>query len=34
MSKNNNFIFVGNSNISNVHLFDDGLHLVEPGRCF
>ena len=29
--KNNNCIFVDNSNISN--LFDDGLHLVESGRC-
>ena len=33
MCKNNNFIFVDNSNISNIHLFDDGLHLVELGRC-
>ena len=33
MCKNNNFIFVDNSNTSNVHLFDDGLHLVELGRC-
>ena len=32
MCKNNNFIFVDNSNISNIHLFDDGLHLVESGR--
>ena len=31
--KNNNFIFLDNSNISNIHLFDDGLHLVESGRC-
>ena len=31
--KNNNFIFVDNSNISNIYLFDDGLHLVESGRC-
>ena len=31
--KNNNFIFVDNSNISNIHLFDDGLHLVESDRC-
>ena len=22
-----------NSNISNIYLFDDGLHLVESGRC-
>ena len=33
MCKNNNFIFVDNSNISNIHLFDDDLHLVESGRC-
>ena len=33
MCKNNNFIFVDNSNISSIHLFDDGLHLVESGRC-
>ena len=30
--KDNNFIFVDNSNISNIHLFDDGLHLVESRR--
>ena len=33
MFKNNNFIFVNNSNISNIRLFDDALHLVESGRC-
>ena len=33
MCKNNNFIFVDNSNISSIHLFDDDLHLVESGRC-
>ena len=34
MRKNNDFIFVYNSNISNIHLFDDHLHLVvELGRC-
>ena len=33
MCENNSFIFVDNSNISNIHLFDDGLHLVESGRC-
>ena len=32
--KNNDFIFVYNSNISNIHLFDDRLHLaVELGSC-
>ena len=35
MCKNNNFIFVDISNISNIHLFDDGLfdHLMESVRC-
>ena len=33
MCKNNNFIFVDNSNIFNIYLFDDGLHLLESGRC-
>ena len=30
---NNNFIFVDNSSISNIHLFDEGLHLVESCGC-
>ena len=33
MCKNNNFVFVDNSNISNIHPFDDGLDLVESDRC-
>ena len=35
MCKNNNFIFVDISNISNIHLFDDGLfdHLMKSVRC-
>ena len=33
MCENNNFIFDHNSNISNVHLFDNTLHLVEVNRC-
>ena len=33
MCKNNNFIFVNNSNISNIYLFNDDLHLVESCRC-
>ena len=33
MCKNNDFIFVDNSNISNIHQFDDGIHLVESCRC-
>ena len=32
--KNNNFIFVDNNNISNIHLFDDGLHLVNRVDVF
>ena len=30
---NNNFIFVDKSSISNIHLFDDGVHLEESSRC-
>ena len=33
MCKNDNFILVDNSNISIIHLIDDGLHLVESGKC-
>ena len=33
MCKNDNFIFAYNNNISNIHLFDDNLHLLESGRC-
>ena len=33
MCKNNNFIFIDNSNISNIHLFHDGLHWLESSRC-
>ena len=35
MCENNNFIFVDNNDISNIHLFDDGLfdHLMELVRC-
>ena len=28
-----NIFFVDDKNISNIHLFDDGLHLEELGRC-
>ena len=31
--KNNNFILVDNSNVSNDHLFGDGIHMVELGWC-
>ena len=32
MSKNNNFTLADKENISNTHLFDDGLNLVETSR--
>ena len=32
MCNNNNFIFVDNSNISNIHPFDDSLHFVKLDR--
>ena len=28
-----NIFFVDNNNVSNIHLLDDDLHLVKPGRC-
>ena len=31
--KNNNFMLVDNSNISNDHLFGDEIHMVELGWC-
>ena len=33
MYENNNFIIDHNSNIFNIHLFDNTLHLVEVDRC-
>ena len=32
MSKNNNFTLADKENISNTHLFDDGLNLGETSR--
>ena len=32
MSKNNNFTLADKGNISNTHLFDDGLNLGETSR--
>ena len=33
MCKHNSFGYINNGNISNIHLFDNGLHLLEPGMC-
>ena len=33
MSKKNFIVFVDNGNISNMDLYQDGLHLLEPGKC-
>ena len=33
MCKHNSFEYVTNGNISNIHLFDDDLHLLESGMC-
>ena len=33
ISKNINVIFPDNINISNIDLFDAGLHSVKPGTC-
>ena len=31
--KHNSIEYINNGNISNIHLFDDGLHLLELGMC-
>ena len=31
--KHNSFGYINNGNNSNIHLFDDGLHLLESGIC-
>ena len=31
--KRNSFIYADNTNILNSHLFSDGLHLIETGKC-
>ena len=33
MCKHNSFEYINNGNISNIHLFDDGPHLLESGMC-
>ena len=33
MRKHNSFEYLNNGNISSIHLFDDGLHLLESGMC-
>lgn len=33
MCKHNAFAYIYNGNMSILHLFDDGLHLLEPGVC-
>ena len=33
MCKHNSFEYINNGNISNIHLFDNGLHLLESGMC-
>ena len=33
MCKHNSFEYINNGNVSNIHLFEDGLHLLESGMC-
>ena len=33
MCEHNILGYINNGNISNIHLFDDGLHLLESGMC-
>ena len=33
MCKHNSFGYINNRDISNIHLFDDGFHLLESGMC-
>ena len=33
MGKHKSFEYINNGNISSIHLFDDGLHLLESGMC-
>ena len=33
MCEHNTLGYINNGNISNIHLFDDGLHLLESGMC-
>ena len=32
-SEHNSLGYINNGNVSNIHLFDDGLHLLESGIC-
>ena len=31
--EHNSLGYINNGNISNIHLFDDGIHLLESGMC-
>ena len=33
MCKHNSFEYINNGDISNIHLFDNSLHLLESGMC-
>ena len=33
MCEYNTLGYINNGNISNIHLFDDNLHLLESGKC-
>ena len=33
MCKKNGIVFIDNGNISNMDLYQDGLHLLERGKC-
>ena len=33
MCKNHAIIYICNGNISDINLYQDGLHLLEPGKC-
>ena len=33
MCEHNSLGYINNGNVSNIHLFDDGLHLLESGMC-
>ena len=33
MCEKNGIVFIGNGNISNMDLYQDGLHLLERGKC-
>ena len=33
MRNKNGIVFIDNENISNMHLYQDGSHLLERGKC-